>query len=207
MAQTSLRRIFTAVLAAVLVVACAGPRTALKQTHVDEAFKESPVSHILVIGVTHREDNRRLFEDRFVAALKAAGVDAVASAEAIPIPPDMKLDKAAILSAVNRYGSDAVIITHMVDIEHKDAYSRRAGAGAGYYESYGILHSYYSDPGYSTSRTSVWLETNLYDVQSESLIWSAESKSWNVESDRQVVADVIQEVVRALLKSGVVAPK
>jgi hypothetical protein len=207
MGESSLMRLCATAIAAVLLMACGGTGAALKQTHIDEAFRQKPVSDILVIGVTHREDNRRLFEDRFVSALKAAGVDAVGSAEAIAIPPDMKLKKDAILQAVARYGSDAVIITHLVDIEHKDAFSRSADAEMGYYGLYGILHSYFSDPGYSMNRTAVWLETNLYDVKTESLIWSAESKIWNAESNRQAIDDIVRGVVQELLKSGLAAPR
>jgi hypothetical protein len=205
--EMNLKGALAAVAAALLIVSCGGPGTDLKRTHFEPAFQKTPVSDILVIGVSQEENARLRFEKRFVHALKTAGVDAVGSAEAVAIPPDMKLQKEAILKAVALYGSDAVIVTHLVDIETKEAFNRAEASAADFYGYYGLWHSYQHDPGYSMEQTTVWLETHLYDAASESLIWSAESRSWNVQSERQVIADVIQEVVKNLLESGVVVPK
>ena len=207
MAELNMKCVGITVFAVLLTASCAGRSTGLKQTHIDETFTKKPVSDILVIGVAHQEDSRRLFEQRFVAALKAAGVDAVGSIEAVGIPSDMELKKEEILRAVERYGSDSVIITYRTAVEHKDAYTRGDGLQEGYYGRYGLLNSYAYDPGFSTERTTLWLETELYDVATESRIWSAQSISRNVESERQVIADVIKTTVAALMKSGVVAPK
>jgi hypothetical protein len=100
----------------------------------------------------------------------------------------------------------AGIVTHLVDIEQKESLSRTPEA-IGYYGYYGFVANAYRDPGHSTERTTVWLETKLYDVATESLIWAAESKSWNVASDRQVTADVIDAAVRDLIACGAVAPR
>ena len=207
MIEMNLKGTFAAVIAALLTVSCGGPGTDLKRTHFEPAFQKKPVSDILVIGVSQEEKARLHFEKRFVRALKTAGIDAVASAEAVAIPPDMKLEKEAILKAVKIYGSDAVIVTHLVDIETKEAFNRSELNAAGFYGYYGLWHSYHHDPGYSMEQTTVWLETHLYDVATESLVWSAESKSWNVQSERQVIGDVIQGVVKDLIKSGVVVAK
>jgi hypothetical protein len=67
-----------------LVVSCAG--TELTHKHVHEAYKGKPVSNILVIAITGNEDSRRSFERKFVAQLKAAGIEAISSEEAIPMP-------------------------------------------------------------------------------------------------------------------------
>ena len=79
---------------AFLIISCAG--TDLTQEQVDDAYKEKPVSDILVIAITGNEHNRRSFEKKFVAYLRSVGVDAVASEEAIPMPPDLKLKKETI---------------------------------------------------------------------------------------------------------------
>ena len=88
--------------------------TELTQKQVNEAFKGKPVSDILVIAITGNEDSRRSFERKFVARLKSAGVEAISSEETIPMPADLELKKEMILSAVNQFENDAVIITHLV---------------------------------------------------------------------------------------------
>ena len=187
---------------AFLIISCAG--TELTQKQVDDAYKGKPVSDILVIAITGNEHNRRFFEKKFVAQLKSVGVDAISSEEAIPMPADLELKKETILNAVNQYGNDAVIITHLIGKEEKDVYTRGGLAQRGFY---GFYHSRYSDPGYSSTSTTVRLETNLYDVKTEKLIWSGQSETWSKDSKDQIINDVIKSVINNLQKNKLLAPK
>ena len=185
-----------------LIISCAG--TELTQKQVDDAYKGKPVSDILVIAITGNEHNRRSYEKKFVAQLKSVGVDAVSSEEAIPMPADLELKKETIIKAVNQYENDAVIITHLIGKEEKDVYTRGGSAHRGFY---GFYHSRYSDPGYSSTSTTVRLETNLYDVKTEKLIWSGKSKTWSKDSTDQIINDVINAVINNLQKNKLIAPK
>jgi hypothetical protein len=51
------------------------------------------------------------------------------------------------------------------------------------------------------------LETNLYDVKTEKLIWSGKSKTWSKDSKDQIINDVIKAVVNNLKKNKLIAPK
>ena len=187
---------------AFLVISCAG--TELTQEQIDEAYTGNPVSDILVIAITGNEHNRRSFEKKFVAQLKSVGVDAVSSEEAIPMPANLELKKEMILNAVNQYKNDAVIITHLIGKEEKDVYTRSGSAHRGFY---GFYHSRYSDPGYSSTSTTVRLETNLYDVKTEKLIWSGKSKTWSKDSKDKIINDVIKTVIKNLQQNKLIAPK
>ena len=187
---------------AFLVISCAG--TELTQKQIDEAYTGNPVSDILVIAITGNEHNRRSFEKKFVAQLKSVGVDAVSSEEAIPMPANLELKKEMILNAVNQYKNDAVIITHLIGKDEKDVYTRGGSAHRGFY---GFYRSRYSDPGYSSTSTTVRLETNLYDVKTEELIWSGKSKTWSKDSKDKIINDVIKTVIKNLQQNKLIAPK
>ena len=189
---------------AFLIISCAGTGTELTQKQVDDAYKGKPASNIFVIAITGIEHKRRSFEKKFVAQLKSVGVDAISSEEAIPMPADLKLKKETILNAVNEYENDAVIITHVIGKEEKDVRSRGGSAHRGFY---GFYRSRYSDPGYSSTTTTVRLETNLYDVKTEKLIWSGKSKTWSKDSKGQIINDVIKALINNLQKNKLIAPK
>jgi len=190
---------------AFLIISCAG--TEITQKQVDDAYKGKPVSDILVIAITGNEHNRRSFEKKFVARLKSVGVDAISSEEAIPMPADLELKKETILTAVNQYENDAVIITHLVGKEEKDVYTRGGSGHRGFYGFYSSRHSIARDPGYASTSTTVLLETNLYDVKTEKLIWSGKSDSWSRDSKDQIINDVIKAVINDLQNSKLIAPK
>ena len=183
---------------AFLIISCAG--TDVTQKQVDDAYKEKPVSDILVIAITGNEHNRRSFEKKFVAHLKSVGVDAVASEESIPMPPDLDLKKETILNAVNQYENDAVIITQLIGKEARDVYNRGGVTRMGYF-------SYSRNPGYSSTNTTVRLETNLYDAKTGKLIWSGMSKTLSKDSTDQIMNDVIKAVITKLKQNKLLVPK
>ena len=183
---------------AFLIISCAG--TDVTQKQVDDAYKEKPVSDILVIAITGNEHNRRSFEKKFVAHLKSVGVEAVASEESIPMPPDLDLKKETILNAVNQYENDAVIITQLIGKEARDVYNRGGVTRMGYF-------SYSRNPGYSSTSTTVRLETNLYDAKTGKLIWSGMSKTLSKDSTDQIMNDVIKAVITKLKQNKLIVPK
>lgn len=189
---------------AFLIVACAQTGTEISQKQIDKEYKGKPVSDILVIAITGIERNRRLFEERFVAQLKSVGVDAISSEKAIPMPADLKLKKEDILKAVKQYENDAVIITHLIGREEKEVYTRGDSVDRGIY---GFYHSRSNHPGYSAESTTVRLQTNLYEVKTEKLIWSAKSKTWSPDSTDRIINDVIKALINNLQNNKIIAPK
>jgi len=184
-----------------LLVSCAGTEIIHKQ--VNEAYKGKPFSNILVIAITGVEDSRRSFERKFVAQLKSAGVKAVSSEEAIPMPADLELKKEAILKAIRQFGNDAVIITRLIDREVKEDYTR-GGYASSYHGYYGYYSHYLHGPAYSSLSLTVQLETNLYDVKTENLIWSGQSKTMSRDSKSQIIDEVIKVVINELQHDKVI---
>ena len=114
------------------------------------------------------------------------------------MPADLKLEKDAIVNAVNASGSDAVMITELIGFEDKEVFTRHYD---GYYEFYGYVFGRVRDPGYYSTHTLVRLETSLYDVQTEALIWSGQSEAARVESMPKLIDDVIGVVIEDLKKN------
>ena len=202
MKENSVKWLCCLLFCAFLIISCAG--TELTQKPVDDAYTGKPVSNILIIAITGNEHNRRTYEKKFVAQLKSMGVDAVSSEEYIQMPADLEMKKEMILNAVDQYKNDAVIITHLVGKEDKDVYNR---GSSGHRGLFGFYHSRYSSPGYSSTSTTVQLETNLYDVKTEKLIWSGKSKTLSKERTDKIIDEVIKAVISNLQKNKLIAPR
>ena len=168
----------------VTLSSCSASR--LLSTWESENIQQLDISKILVIGVSREETKRRIYEDTFTDSLLAIDVDAVPSytTSKEPIEPTEKHLREVIKSS----GCDSVLITHVVgssEKEYAQRYSRTMGTND--YDYYGynrglygyypyIYRSVYRGVSY-TSTTKVILETSLYDVHTEKLIWSARSES------------------------------
>ncbi len=182
-----------------LIISCAGTKLTHKQ--MNEAYKGGPVSDILVIAMMVNDDTRRIFEQKFVAQLKSAGANATLSVDAIPMPVDLDLKKETIFNAAIQFEKDAVIITRLIDKEEQDVYTRGGRAHRGYYGSYAY------DRGYSSTRKILLLETNLYDVKTEKLIWSGQSKTSSKDSKSQILNAVIKIVIDDLQNNNLIRSK
>ena len=186
---------------AVMLNACAS--TKVSESWVDERYQGNPVSDILVIAVTDEKTIRRAFETKFVRRLTAVGVDAVSSANAISTNELMKLDKPAVLRATAKYNCDSVLITRLMGVDEKTVYHRPAHYG-GYSGYYGHYHGYMHSSSYQTSQTFYRLETVLYDVKTEKPIWSLLSRTWDRDSERQIIDEVIDVAIKDMRKKKVI---
>lgn len=188
-----------------LAVSCAG--TKFTQTTVNKDVVEKPYSDLLIIGIAHKDKQRRLFEQQFVSQLRAAGVEAVASGDAIAIPADMELEKDTILKAVRKFGSDGVIITHVVAFDTDESVVRSGGSTSDYFNYYGTRYNAFHTAGYSRTTSKVRLQTRLYDVKTEKLVWSGRSKTWNLDTATEIIDDVIRAVIKELQNQKLISPK
>jgi hypothetical protein len=209
MALSAIKSLGFIVFTAVLVVACVN--TKLTDTHVSEDFRGKSVSNILVIMVTDDGELREPFEDGFVAQFKATGVDAVSSTNVIAIAGDQKLEKDVILKAIHESQNDAVLITHLVDVEKYEVSNSPTASSGGFYGYYNYAYDYVHAPGIYSTHTHkfVRLETNLYNVEIEKSMWTgrAESSIWHPKSDKRVIEDMIKVVIKDLQRNKMIPSK
>ena len=166
---------------------------------------------ILVIGIADEEHNRRLFEEQFVNQLKAAGIESEVSYTVLPQGTD--INRETVTAAIEGKAIDAVIVTHLVGVEEETVYRpsmdyRPAyGYYNGLYSYYPHVHTYVHQPGYYTTHEIVKLETNLYEVASEELVWSAQSQSFAPESAKEVIDELVSLVIKDLQEKGLIKAK
>ncbi len=207
-----------AIPAAVRIVACSiclaflasCTSTKLSEAWVDSSYKGGPLESVLVIGLSDNVRRRGLFEQALASKFNSRGVPAVASMGVAPNKED--LDKASIKKKVQELGIKSVIVTRLLGVDKEkyyvpgEAYTPRYGyyrGFSGYYDrAYGAAYS----PGYWEEYEIVRLETNLYEVATEKLIWSAASETVDPKSVEKVVQSLSEQIIDSLSKSGLLKP-
>lgn len=198
-----LRNPFTLmILAAVLVTACA--TTQLNSVWKDPSYQTRP-ARIMVIGVAKKPLKRRLFEDEFVAQLKAHGTEAIAS---YTVLPDKKQDdQAAIAAKVKELGADTVLITRQVSKKTVKTYV----PGTIYYpppyygtwpDYYGHGYRYMYSPGYIAEDEFAVIETNLYETGNDKLVWAASSETVMSDTNQSLIKTYIGVMVKTMGEHG-----
>ncbi len=196
--------------AALLTLIAISSCTSTKLTSVwmDEKKSGKSYDDILIIGISDQDINRRLFEEQFASQLKAAGVESEVSYSILP--KGTKINRDTVSAAIKGKDIDAVIVTHMVSVEEKKVFRQSMGYAPGYgyydglYNYYPYVNNYVNQPGYYDTAKIVHLETNLYEANSDDLVWTAQSQSFAPESAKEVIDELVKLAIKDLKQKGLI---
>ncbi len=186
--------------------------TKITQSWVEPDHKKV-YNDLLVIGIAQSEQNRRAYESNFVEELRSRGTEAEASYKLIK--SNQKIDRETVTKAIEGMDIDAVLVTHLVAVEEETVYRPSMDYmpmyGGGYYGGLYSYHphvtTYVQRPGYYTTLETYTLETNLYDVESEELVWSARSHTFAPESVQEVIVDLTKLLINDLKDKNLIKKK
>lgn len=184
-----------------LLLSCTN--TKLSQSWVEPDNKKS-YNDLLIIGIGESQQTRRAYESYFVEELRTNSTEAEASYKLIK--SSEKIERDTVQKATKGLGIDGVIMTHLVAADEETVYRQGTGYaygghgryGRGMYGYYPRVNSYVHSPGYYTTHKSYSLETNLYDITTEELVWSARSSSFSPESVDEVIVDMTKLLIKDL---------
>jgi len=153
---------------------------------------------VFVAAMIQRNDLKFAIEDDLGAAAKKKGFKVVKGYEIFPpnFNQDNMRDKNVVLGAIQRRGCDVILTVTIIDQKSETHYVQGSSGyyapygGYGYYGAYGAgFYGYYAywsntvyDPGYYTTDKTYFIEANAYDVETQAMIWSVQSKAENPES-------------------------
>ena len=201
-----MRKIETTLFIAILafaVVACSGSSTRMTQAHVEEKFAGKPIKDVLILAIIDDQEIRAILEKHFMDWLNVMGVEAMISADLLPMDADTKLDKEDIIEIVDKYENDTILITQLVGMSETEVFSRdRPRYYYNYYGYYNYALAYVTWPTIYGEKVQFNLETRVYDVKTETLIWAGESQTTNPKTTGQAIGQVVDVVMKDLAKNG-----
>lgn len=192
-------------IALVFLVAGCGS-TKFVQQWKDPNFNQK-FTDVLVLSLNAGDSKRRVFETGFDQALEKRGVKSSASYEILPNHDDLSEEN--IRAAIAGTSIDGVLVMRQVKVKKEDRYvpPRVDYVGDPFYGSfygyYGAFAPIYT-PGYVTEDTTVHLETNLYAVDGEKLVWSGKTESFNPKDVNTLINELASIILGQLSKSGLI---
>ena len=191
----------------VIFLFCGCSQTKVTSVWVDPEYHGEGINNVFVVGVSKDGGLRRIFEDEFVKLFKERGVTATASYRLVPdseLHDEQKLD-----ARVKASGSDTILITRLVDIKKEMQYVPPGyvyapppyyyGGWYGFYD-----RAYLASPGYTVEYETAVLETNVYDLKNDSLIWSARSDSPTDGNMDKHIKEFAQSIINQLAKAKLI---
>jgi hypothetical protein len=173
--RNAVRSVLSAALlgAAALVAGCATkPVTTLEMSWVSPQLPQAPFKKLLIITVAGEEMVQIAFQDQMAAALKARGVNAVASKRYFSRYTEA--EKARFRQSIEGSDADFVLIARVVntDLSSREDQRMTFGDATGLYTAYERYASVAISSGDYSVKT-VTTEASIFAVHKAKLIWSA----------------------------------
>ncbi len=174
--------------------------------HKPESFNK-----IVVLGIGHNSENRRIFEDRVETKLAEQGYPVIAALDLLPPNAAVgTITRDIVVDIFRAAKADAVFTMSMRHMED----TRRYVPGQGYYmpyysnvpfyDYYGSFSNYYYTPGYYTGSFQVFLEANFFDFDTGELLWSAQTKTVDVQNIDKMAEQFADVIVADFIRQNVV---
>ena len=190
------------VLVLVVILSACATNTRITNSWHEADYAGGRFQRVVVMGFGDDGAIRRVFEDQFVRTLQAAGVTAIPSYSLVPGLSESDLP--AVREAVARTGADGVLTTRLVGVDKRVSVYPSQPMVPPYVGYRRGFYSYYSSvmmaPPSAYNYDVVTLETTLWQVVGEHLVWSGTTESFaptDVKEASATFADVIVKALRA----------
>jgi hypothetical protein len=172
------------------------------------------INNILVTALTSKAAARQTVETDLANVLQKNGYKSMKSIDILPpsFTDGKEPDKEVILDKIKGNDIDAILTVALID---KETENRYVPGSTGYapvprFDYYGRFWGYYStwyptlySPGYYTEDKVYFIETNLYDADTEELLWSAQSETYNPASLESFSKEFANVMVDQMATDGV----
>ena len=213
MNKTQLTTVSILLIALAALTACSKTATSFSQSYRNPGYEETVFKNVLVIAIAQDQDSRQAFEDALTSAVANEGGTAQASIGVLPHEEQLTEDQ--LHAAIDAGGFDGVLLSRLMSVD-KDSeytppkkynnprtryYAASPGWGYGYggfYGFYGTTFAEVHEPGYFETSTTLTLETNLYSVATNELVWTGRSETIDPESIEDARASVTEAVAKKL---------
>jgi hypothetical protein len=181
--------------------------TACNSTSVNDTWTAPDISKIsfrkiMVVATFPDGATRRIAEDALKAQVTRA--ECVTSYSLLGSESDLK-ELTKVIGVLKAAGIDGVVVLRPVSDKNEITYIPGTGypppyrTFSGYYNRDYALRSFYYEPGrYATDRV-VQIETNIYEVAGDRLIWSGVTTSTNPGNVQNLIKDAADAIREKLV--------
>lgn len=198
----------------IFLAACSSTKVTSSWISPDATAINLSVKKIMVAALLPDMDRelQKSMEKQMVQELKAKGINAV-SAYQMYGPKCFPDNEKEAVAKLRKTGVDGVLTVVLLDKNKEQRYtpgnSRLAPVGLyrNWFGYYSTVYSRVYTPGYYSTTNRFYWETNLYDLNPEKLLYSAQSESFDPSSVAQLANDYGNKIITDMTKQGLVAKR
>lgn len=202
-------RLRTLTLAALLVVAaCAETTTFTSTWKAPDVATISPAGKtVATVFMSRDESKRRAGEDAMARSISSYGAHGLPAY--MVIPDETSVSSEAARAKLKEAGANAVVTMRIVGKDQQVTYTPGYTAPS-YYGGFGPYWGYgwgtVSSPGYLQTDTLVSVETLVYSLDRDKLLWASTSRTTNPENIDSLIKEISDATANEMVKQGLLAP-
>ena len=188
------------------LLGCGAGNTEFESTWRDPSVQSIQFTKVLAVAISKEQGQRRTFEDEMVKIITANGN--AQAVQSYTLLGDIR-DTAQAKQKANEAGIDGVVTMRVIGSEKE----QRLVGGSAVPSYYGRPWGYYGygwgsvyDPGYLVTDEMVQVETNIYSLKENKLIWAGRSETTNPGSVQELIDDVARAVGEELRRQNLLPP-
>lgn len=207
-----MKRVLVLLMPLMIVFAACSSTNVLNSWKDAEVAEQSTLKKVMVIAFLPETQRalRQEMEYEMVEDLEKRGIAAVSALQEYGPKAFEGMNEKQVMQQLDKNKIDGVITMGLQDTETNERYV----PGSVRYEPYAVRYNrfyrtyqtFYEriyTPGYTEERTNYFFETNLYHLNSNKLLYSVQSKSFDPSSASQIAKEVAKAVVKDMEKNKV----
>jgi hypothetical protein len=191
-----------------VLAACAATTTFTSTWKAPDVETISPAGKtVAAVFMSRDESKRRAGEDAMARSISAYGAHGLPAY--MVIPDETAISSEAARAKLKEAGANAVVTMRVVGKDQQVTYTPGYSAPS-YYGGFGPYWGYgwgtVSSPGYLQTDTLVSVETLIYSLDRDKLLWASTSRTTNPENIDSLIKEISDATANEMVKQGLLAP-
>lgn len=202
-----MKKITWIVLAALLITSGCGS-SKITSSWVTQDAKPHHYNKIMVLGLIQQKDRtlRERMEQHFIGDLTDLGYSAISALQEYGPKAFDGLDEKTAVEKIKASGVDAVITIVLLDKKKDRKYiPGRYIYTHNFWDYVGTRNAKIYEPGYYVDETKYFWESNFYDMNTQALVYSVQTKSFSPSSKESLGHEYGRMIVKNMRTKGVLS--
>ena len=187
----------------IILIGCNSTRITSSWREPNKEVTMDKLNKVLVVALFKDETSRRKAEDEMVNYLDGKGVVSYTYLD----ENFNKKNEEAIRQKIKADGFDGAVTMRLIDVEKEKVYTPgNIALYPTYYRNFsGYFYrnwSYYSEPGYYTITKIYKVETNVFSIKEDKIIWTGLTETTNPSGVKRLTEEITHVVYKTMVKEG-----
>lgn len=201
-----------------LLISCSSSNTRITKSWVNkDAVKKEKYNTIFIAALNPNTEDKATLENELAYWANQNNIKPVKSHEVFAnVTKDNMPTKEELLNTIRGTKSEVIFTIALKDVKTAD-YARGSvyipvGPTISFYGYYSNVFPLVYDVEYYTPDKTYYVESNIYDAETEELLWSAQSETYNPSDFENFIKGYVNSLFKQLekdgiLKKGAIEPK